>query len=139
MKNIAIIAALVIFSLTACNKKPAEQPFVPDPVIPSTGTLPAGHPTINNQNDALSDMPGKFQSQKGTVVSIINIPEFTYLEVRQDNQTRWIVSASVVNLKQGDAIEFDSGTTVKNFTSKTLNRTFTSIAFVNHVTVLNGK
>jgi hypothetical protein len=84
-------------------------------------------------------MPEVFKSQKGTVVSVINIPQFTYLEVRQDNQTRWIVAASVVNVKKGDAIEFDSGTTVKNFTSKTLNRTFSSIAFVNHVTVLNGK
>ena len=84
-------------------------------------------------------MPEVFKSQKGTVVSIINIPQFTYLEVRQDNQTRWIVAASVVNVKKGDTIEFDSGTTVKNFTSKTLNRTFSSIAFVNHVTVLNGK
>jgi len=27
MRNIAIIAALVMFSLTACNKKPAEEPF----------------------------------------------------------------------------------------------------------------
>jgi hypothetical protein len=139
MINIVIIAALVMFSLTACNKKPAEEPFVPDPVIAPSGTLPAGHPAIKSQDDALAGMPGKFQSQKGTVVSIINIPEFTYIEVRQDNQTSWIVSASAVHIKKGDAIEFDSGTTMKNFTSKTLKRTFSSIAFVNHVTALNGK
>jgi hypothetical protein len=139
MRNIAIIAALVMFSLTACNKKPAEEPFVPDPVIPPSGTLPAGHPAINGQNDTLATMPGKFQTQQGTVLSVINIPEFTYLEVSQDNQTHWIVAASVVDVKKGDAIEFDSGTTVKNFTSKTLNRTFPSISFVNHVTVLKGK
>ncbi len=139
MRNIALIAALVIFSLAACNKKPAEEPFVPDPVMPSTGTLPAGHPTINKQDDSLAGMPGKFQPQKGTVVSVINIPEFTYLEVSQDNQTRWIVASSVANVNKGDAIEFDSGTTIKNFTSKSLKRTFPSIAFVNHVTVLNGK
>jgi len=136
MRNIAIIAALVMFSLTACNKKPAEQPFVPDPVIPSTGSLPAGHPAINNQDDALAAVPGTFQLQKGTVVTLLNIPEFTYLEVSQNNQTHWIVAASVVNVKKGDDIEFDSGTTVKNFTSKTLNRTFPSIAFVNHVTII---
>jgi hypothetical protein len=138
MRNIAIIAALVMFSLTACNKKPAEEPFVPDPVIPSSGSLPAGHPAINNQANALADMPGTFQSQKGTVVSIINIPQFSYLEVRQDSQTRWIAS-STVTAKKGDTIEFDSGSTVANFNSKTLNRTFPSITFVNHVTVLDGK
>jgi len=140
MRNIAIVAALAMFFLTACNKKPAEEPFVPDPVIPSSGTLPTGHPAIstNSQTDALAGMPGAFQPQKGTVVSIINIPQFTYLEVRQNGQTRWI-AASTVNAKKGDAIEFDSGSTVANFNSKTLNRTFPSITFVNHVTVLSGK
>ncbi len=136
MKNIWIIAAFVVIALTACNKKPPEQPFVPDPVIPSTGTLPAGHPPIVSQDSTMAAMPETFQSQKGTVVSVINIPEFTYLEVSQDNQTRWIVAASVVEVKKGDAIEFDSGTTVKNFTSKTLNRTFPVIAFVNHVNIV---
>jgi len=136
MKNIGIIAALVMITLTACNKKPSEQPFVPDPVIPSTGTLPAGHPQINSPENAMAAIPGTFQTQKGTVVSVLNIPEFTYLEVSQDDQTRWIVAASVVDVKKGDDIEFDSGTIVKNFTSKTLNRTFPSIAFVNHVNVV---
>jgi len=136
MRNIVVVAAMLMISLTACNKKPSEQPFVPDPGIPSTGALPAGHPPINSQDNAMAAMPGTFQSQKGTVVSVINIPEFTYLEVSQDNQTRWIVAASVVDVKKGDAIEFDSGTTVKNFTSKTLNRTFPSIAFVNHVNIV---
>ena len=139
MRNIAIVAALTMFSLAACNKKPAEEPFVPDPAIPSSGTLPAGHPAINTQANSLAGTPQVFESQKGTVVSIINVPQFTYLEVRQNNRTHWIVAASIVNVKKGDAIEFDSGTTVKNFTSKTLNRTFPSIAFVNHVNILNGK
>ena len=84
----------------------------------------------------MAAMPETFQMQKGMVVSVINIPEFTYLEVSHDNQTRWIVAASVVEVKKGDVIEFDSGTTVKNFTSKTLNRTFPSIAFVNHVNIV---
>ncbi|MGA8862509.1 MAG: NrfJ [Gallionella sp.] len=84
----------------------------------------------------MAAMPETFQSQKGMVASVINIPEFTYLEVSQDNQTRWIVAASVIEVKKGDVIEFDSGTTVKNFTSKTLNRTFPSIAFVNHVNIV---
>lgn len=135
MRSTPIIAALIMFSLAACSKKSAEKPFVPDPVIPSTGTLPAGHPAINNQDNSLAAVPGTFQLQKGTVVSIIDIPDFTYLEVSQNNHPRWIVAASVVKVKKGDVIEFDSGTTVKNFTSKTLNRTFSSIAFVNSVTV----
>ena len=140
MKNIAVIAAVIIFSLTACSKKPAEKPFVPDPVIPSTGTLPPGHPAINSsdQADALANMPETFQSQEGTVVSAINIPQFTYLEVKQGDQTRWL-AASTTAAKKGDVIQFDNGSTLHNFTSKALSRTFPVITFVNRVTVVKGK
>lgn len=139
MKTIPLITALLMLSLTACNKKPTE-PFVPDPVTPSSsGALPAGHPPINN-NQA-NGMPGAadiLQSQEGMVVSSIDIPQFTYLEVKQNDQTRWI-AASTVAAKKGDVIKFDSGTTMTNFNSKTLNRTFPSITFVNRVTVVAGK
>ncbi len=125
-----------MFTLTACQKK-AEEPFVPDPVIPPSGALPAGHPPINNQG-AIADTPEVLQSQTATVVSAINIPQFTYLEVMQDKQKRWIAT-STVDAKQGDLIRFDSGSTMNNFQSKALNRKFDSITFVNRVTVIDGK
>lgn len=137
MKHTALITALLVLTLTACDKKPSEKPFVPDPVIPPSGTLPAGHPPVS-ANATPADAPEVLQTQKATVVSAINIPQFTYIEITQDNQTRWLAT-STVDVKKGDAIRFDSGSVMTNFNSKALNRTFPSIAFVNRVTVIVGK
>lgn len=140
MKHPVLITALLIFSLTACDKAPSEKPLVPDPVNPPSGTLPPGHPPINA--NALTESPSGVlhadQTQRATVISTIDIPQFTYLEVKQDNQTKWIAAATIA-AKKGDVILFDHGETVTNFSSKTLMRTFPSITFVNHVSIAKEK
>jgi hypothetical protein len=137
MKHTALITTLILLTLTACDKKPSEKPFVPDPVIPPSGALPPGHPPINSEGQ--TTMPAATskveQTQKATVVSAIDIPQFTYIEIKQDNKTRWL-AAKTIAVKKGDVIQFDHGETVTNFNSKTLNRTFASITFVNNATVV---
>ena len=135
MKLTTLIAILTIFALAGCEKKP-EEPFVPDPVTSSSSTLPPGHPSINPSNGAMSPS-GRTDvelTQKATVISAIDVPQFTYLEVKQGAQTRWL-AASTIAVKKGDVIQFDNGATMENFNSKTLNRTFPSITFVNRVTI----
>ena len=73
--------------------------------------------------------------QRAIVVSTKDIPQFTFIEVKQDGQTRWL-AASTVAVKKGDVIAFDHGSTMENFTSKTLKRTFSSITFVIQVSVV---
>jgi hypothetical protein len=77
-------------------------------------------------------------TQKATVISTQDVPQFTYLEVKQGDQTRWL-AASTIAVKKGDVIQFDNGSTMLNFSSKTLNRTFPSITFVNRVVVAKGE
>lgn len=153
MKHIALIATLALFTLAACDNKPAEKPVVVAPTMTQTappiapGTpMPPGHPDINSPSPAatLSGMTDieqpteSVQTQQATVVSSIDIPQFTYLEVKQDGKTRWIAAATLA-VKKGDIIDFDEGSTMSNFTSKALNRTFPSITFVNHATIASGK
>jgi hypothetical protein len=132
-----IVAFLAAVAVTACDKKPKDT-FVPDPVVPSSSSapLPPGHPAINPAG-AMSPSSGAELTQKATVISSQDVPQFTYLEVKQGDQTRWL-AASTIAVKKGDVIQFDNGSTMTNFTSKTLNRTFPSITFVNRVTVVNG-
>jgi hypothetical protein len=94
--------------------------------------LPPGHPPVDSSKRggaADARLP-----QKGTVVSVIDVPQYTYLEVRQDNKSLWLATSTVA-ARKGDVIRFDDGVTMTNFHSKTLNRTFPSIQFVNHVAV----
>jgi hypothetical protein len=78
--------------------------------------------------------PMQALSQQGTVLSSIDVPQYTYIEVRQDKQSRWL-AASTIAVKKGDVIRFDNGMPMTNFFSKSLKRTFPSISFVNKVEV----
>jgi hypothetical protein len=138
MRHPLLFTTLVILALTACDKKPPEKPFVPDPIIPPSGALPPGHPPINtvNQAPASTGASQSEQMEQGTVVSTITIPQFTYIEIKDGSKTRWLASKTIA-LKKGDVIQFDRGETVTNFSSNTLNRTFASITFVNHAAIVN--
>ena len=150
MKHTALLTISLLLALSACNKnKPAEAPVAPAPAITPGTAMPADHPptTMNAlapstpTSTSTSTPPGALQylqTEKGTVVSILDIPQFTYIEVSQNGKTRWL-AAKTVAVKKGDAIKFDTGSTMDNFNSKSLNRTFASMTFVNRVTVTDGK
>lgn len=76
--------------------------------------------------------------QKARVLSATNVPQYTYIEVTQNKKTLWL-AASTVAVKKGDVIRFDDGMAMANFHSKSLNRTFPSITFVNRVIVTREK
>ena len=108
----------------------------------STSALAAGTSTPYNPHAGMS-LTGMGQgkvamSQQGTVLSTINVPQYTYIEVRLGKDSRWLATTTV-SVKKGDVIRFDDGMMMRNFYSKTLKRTFPSIAFVSRVEVGGGK
>ena len=135
MKYAVLITILTILALTGCDKKPRDT-FVPEQVQQSAAALPAGHPAINPVGPTVSpsDRTDVELTQKATVISSQDVPQFTYLEVKQGDKTRWL-AASTIAVNKGDVIQFDDGSTMLNFNSKTLNRNFPSITFVNRVVV----
>lgn len=153
MKHIALIAVLATCALTACDKKTADKkPVVVAPTMMQTappiapGTpMPPGHPDISGAMNPTATLSGSdnaasdaVQTQSATVISSIDIPQFTYLEVKQGKETRWLAAATL-SVKQGDIIDFDDGATMHNFKSAALSRTFPVITFVNHATVAKNK
>ena len=139
MKYGYLLASLLALSLAACGQKTAEAPVAPAPAAEApaaVGALPAGHPAVDVGKLAQT-APGIALTQKGQVLSTIDVPQYTYIEVMQDNKPRWL-AATTVAVKKGDTVQFDDGTTMVNFNSKTLNRTFPSITFVVRVVVANG-
>ena len=159
MKHSYLFAVLIAFSLTACGKNPAETPApqapVAPPASPSLGLMskdatkmapvaPSVSPPLGLMSrDAAKTAPAAAEpalTQKAQVLSAINVAPYTYLEVTQDNKTRWLATTATAaaTAKKGDTIQFDDGTLMTNFNSKVLNRTFPSIALVGHVVVANG-
>lgn len=151
MKHTALITVLAALTLTACDKNPANEPLVPpsqkmplsmSPALPppSSTTLPPGHPAAGSGDSAMTSAkaPDVEQMEQATVVSTIDVQDFTYIEIEQGNQARWL-AARTTPVKKGAIIEFDSNSTIENFKSKALNRTFSSITFVNTVTIIKGK
>lgn len=114
------------------------------PVLALSAPLLAADPAAPANPHADMQMPAaatphEFQlTQQATVVSTINVPQFTYIEAAQGKNTIWLASSTMA-LKKGDVIRYDDGAVMNNFHSKTLNRTFPSITFVNRVVVGNAK
>lgn len=87
------------------------------------------------------EMPKKqtmMLTQSGTVLSTINVPTYTYVEVSQGKKTLWLATATS-GVKKGDKVRFDDGLVMNNFYSKSLKRTFPSIIFVNSLVRDSGK
>ncbi len=120
MKSLPVLLSFAFFSLSAA----AQQ-------------LPSGHPSVN-PSAASKAAPEAQLPQKGKVVSAIAAPPYVYIEAMQDKKTVWL-AANAVPVKKGDVIRFDNGMVMSNFHSKTLNRTFPSVLFVNQVVVSKEK
>lgn len=121
MKPFPILFALAVFSASVVVAQP----------------LPAGHPSVDMKN-AGKGMSEAQLPQKGKVLSTIDAPPYIYLEVTQDKKTLWL-AANAVPAKKGDVVRFDNGMVMTNFHSRTLNRTFPSVLFVNRLVVTKEK
>ncbi|MCK9283780.1 MAG: hypothetical protein M0P39_05805 [Rhodocyclaceae bacterium] len=98
---------------------------------------PAGHPSPQQVQDML--MPDKAPSarelpHRGKVKQSIDANEFTYIEVVEGKDIRWIAAPKMA-VKPGSSIRYEDGSVMTNFYSKLLKRSFESVMFVGHVAV----
>jgi hypothetical protein len=73
------------------------------------------------------------------VQEIINTPEYTYLRLKEignpqvkETDTVW-VAVTLMEAKNGDTLYYKGGFPMNNFTSKTINRTFKTILFLDNI------
>ena len=135
MKTTALLFAIALLpALAAAQSTPPGHPKTDGtPAV----KMPAGHPPMESMKK--NPVPSAAQlTHKGKVLSFTDVPQYTYLEVSENNRTTW-VAAQTVAVKKGDLVRFDDGMTMTNFHSKSLNRTFPSILFVNTLVVTKEK
>lgn len=114
----------------------------------------AGHPAAGHgsANHPATGNPGNFRltpdmlapktapnaadlPHEGKVVSTISASGYSYVEVTTGKGIQWIAGPATP-MKAGDTIRFSDGPVMANFTSKSLQRTFPTITFVDHVAVV---
>ena len=66
---------------------------------------------------------------EGNVTKVFDVPGYTYVEVNTGDATVWAAAPSVA-LKPGDTVSFTTGMAMTDFYSKTLQREFDVIYFV---------
>lgn len=103
-----LLAAAVTF--TACENKEEEQPEM-------------------NQNQMQT---GKNESHKIKILETIDASNYTYLRVDESGSEYWI-AAPKMTAEVGQTFYYSGGMEMPNFESKSLNRTFEKILFVDKV------
>ena len=129
-RSIAVFAAGVLFviGVSGCNSakkeaatpapqaQGAQQPAAAPTQAPSMTPAPAMAPAASGI------------SLSGTVVETMNSGGYTYVLIEQNGKKTWIAGPQTT-VKVGQQVTCEPGMEMKNFTSKTLKRTFDSIIF----------
>lgn len=74
--------------------------------------------------------------ERGVVKSVSNAGGYSYIEVDRGGAVVW-VAAMETPMKAGDRIEWQGGSSMQNFTAKSIGRTFDRIIFASSVAVVN--
>lgn len=69
---------------------------------------------------------------RGQVLSSIQVPGYTYIEVRNSGRTIWI-AGTPVEVEEGEVISWGQAAVMRNFKSTALDREFEEILFVSGV------
>ncbi len=93
----------------------------------ATPAVPAGHPDM-------SSPAGMAMENKGEVLEVIETAMYTYIQVQANDKPLWL-AASRLKVAKGETLAYSTGPVMSNFHSKTLDRDFAAIMFVDKAEV----
>ena len=73
-------------------------------------------------------------TNKGKVLDVLDASIYTYIQVSTDKDPVWL-AASKTTVAKGANIRYPNGAVMNNFYSKSLNRTFDTIIFLDKIEV----
>jgi hypothetical protein len=89
---------------------------------------PAGHPVVNEADRALHTSANAMYPNEGKALEVIQAGEYTYINIEKKGDSEWIAVAKI-SASKDDIIKYSKGSLMRDFHSKTLNRTFPEITF----------
>ncbi len=141
-----LLASAAAASLIACDQ-PATLPPAPTmpPAAVDKGALPANHPPVDNKGpQALAPIAGAPTAMAapeggitGTVAETLAAPGYTYVKLTTATGEVWAAGPTTA-VVVGQRVTIVRPTTMANFESKTLGRTFASIEFAEAIVPADG-
>ena len=104
--------------------------------LPALAAPPPGHPSVERAGEILH-LPTDDAAElplSGIVVSSLDANNYTYVEVEQQGQRRWL-AAPLTRLTPGQVVRYDEGTQVFDWYSRKLRRTFQHLTFIKRLQV----
>ncbi len=102
---------------------------------------PAGHPSPQVAAEMLAPAkvgnPSELPNQ-GRVLDVLQAGEYTYLEVSNGKNSRWL-AAPQTTLQKGNVVRYEEGSTMSSFHSKLLQRSFSNLMFIGQLAVISNK
>jgi hypothetical protein len=86
----------------------------------------------SSDGDVAAVSDADLTGNNGQVLSIIQVPGYTYLEVRNNGRNLWL-AGNPIEIAEGDIISWSDAAMMRNFESKTLGRTFEELMFVSAI------
>ena len=120
-RPIALVVAvlgLAVLLLAGCGDKKAQE----EAALPAAGTPAA--------EAAATAMPAAGAFVSGTVVETMNSGGYTYVLLDTGDNRVWAAGPETPGLEVGQKVSAPSGMEMRDFTAKSLDRTFASILFV---------
>ncbi|MDO8414299.1 MAG: hypothetical protein Q7S51_10985 [Gallionellaceae bacterium] len=117
MKSLSALCAMLLVSITV------------------TTTVVAAESAPGKTKTAPADAINKQYPNVGVVIETIDTDLYTYIELsgKTDKDPSVWLAASKTKVAKGDTIRYGEGAVMSNFHSKTLNKTFPTITFVEKV------
>jgi hypothetical protein len=123
---LASVAGIAAAETTVSGAKPAEGKASPHggmSIKPGVA-LPPSHP---------ADFPADTQlANSGKVLEVLDSDMYTYLQVTTEKGPLWLAAYKIAVTK-GATVKYSSGVLMSKFYSKSLNRTFDLIVFVDRL------
>lgn len=101
----------------------------------TSGYVKAGATSVTPRGTPQARVDGAVGKSRATVRQAIPASGYVYLEVEDDSGMRWLAGPAT-DVEAGDVVAWSGGSLMQNFPSRTLDRTFPEILFVDRVDVV---
>lgn len=101
----------------------------PTSVAATTASAPAAPAPMAMPPPSMPSAPPMGAGLTGVVAEVLQVPNYTYLHLKTAAGDDWAAVATTSTVTTGQTVTVEVQTRMQSFTSKSLNRTFDSIAF----------